>query len=51
MSLDWGKNITGTMHASLELCALEGSNKKENFGEIFMSAWPYDGLINSELFP
>ena len=51
MSLDWGRNITWTMHASLDSCAFEGSNKKEIFGEIFMSAWPYDGVINSELFP
>ena len=51
MSLDWGRNITWTMHASLDSCAFEGSNKKEIFGEIYMSAWPYGGVINSELFP
>ena len=51
MSLDWGRNITWTMPASLDSCAFEGSNKREISGEIFMSAWPYDGVINSELFP
>ena len=27
MSLDWGRNITWTMHASLDSCAFEGSEK------------------------